>query len=65
MKIIIELNDNEKDVLLQDIEKVVKEQGVNLLQKATTVEKDDKKNRHLEALKPTKKENCSSKESAI
>ena len=43
MKIIIELNDNEKDVLLQDIEKVVKEQGVNLLQKATTVEKDDKK----------------------
>lgn len=43
MRIIIELNDNEKDVLLQDIEKLVKEKGVNLLPKATTVEKDDKK----------------------
>ena len=40
MRIIIELNDNEKDALLQDIEKVMKEQGVNLLQKTTTVEKE-------------------------
>lgn len=46
MKIIIELNDNEKDVLLQGIEKVMKEKivgNMSLLQQATTVEKDDKK----------------------
>lgn len=42
MKIIIELNDEEKDILLKDVEKAVKEKGLNLLPKATTVEKDAK-----------------------
>lgn len=45
MRIIIELNDEEKDILLRDVETAVKEKAgsMNLLQKATTVEKDDEK----------------------
>lgn len=40
MRIIIELNDEEKDILFPAVEKAVKEQGANLLQKATTDEKE-------------------------